>query len=251
MFSKIFDWFYPPHCIVCGELLPLHHKDKWLCDLCCKKIPFLLPPFCSKCGAELEKEENKFTIGECLDCSHSSFAFEKGFSAFHYATVKKSIHYFKFRGVKKDGIGLAMLMKKFMEQNFKEEFMSYDFMLPVPIHPKKKKQRGFNQAEILTEELSKLTGMPWNPKLLYRTKNTKPQNALTPDERKTNIENAFAVSEPKTVENQKILLIDDIFTTGSTIHECAKCLLRAGANEVGFFALSTVAKEENREKEDR
>lgn len=250
MRDLILDLFYPPKCLICGELLLYGAKDRWVCPKCQTDIPFLKGPHCRKCGSPLSTGEKNSGQTQCGSCRDTSFAFERGYAAFSYADMKYAISRFKFSCVKECGIGLGRLMTSFMKDNFEAEFSEYDFMVPVPIHKKRRKERGFNQTEVLAEEISRLTGKPCQSKLLLRSKNTKAQNALSAKLRKSNIKYAFEVADTNAIEDKKILLIDDIFTTGGTVNECARSLYMAGASEVSCFALSVVAKEESGEYKD-
>lgn len=235
MFSYFLDLIYPPKCLFCQDVLSLPRKEKWVCEKCVMEVSFLEEPVCKKCGRGLAKESG---MNLCRNCQEFSFAFDHGHVVFDYDLVKKAISHFKFKGVKRDGIGIARLMEAFMKQRFSEEYEKYDLLIPVPIHNRKKAKRGFNQTEIIAEELSRLTQKPWNKELLIRVKNTKPQYSLTPGQRAQNIKNAFQVTEEKEIEEKSILLIEDILTTGVTLHECAKVLYTYGAKEVGFFSFS-------------
>ena len=129
-------------------------------------------------------------------------------------------------------------MFDYAKKNFMDEFLNFDYLVPIPIHEKRRKERGFNQTEVLVKELSKLSGIPYDNEILLRHKQTKPQNSLTPKERKDNIKGAFFVNKADLIENKKILIVDDIFTTGSTVEEAAKELYKNGAVNVCVFTLS-------------
>lgn len=242
MFSYFLDWIYPPKCVICSELLTMASKDRFVCQECRKEIPFIKSPVCLKCGKHLEVCMDK-ADRICPECNRRSSAYERGYAAFSYDIMKKSISHFKFKCFKNDSIGLARLMYEFMVLNFEDEFLEYDIVIPIPIHMKKRKARGFNQSELLAEELCRLSNKKYNPDILRRVKNTIPQSSLDPIERRKNLMDAFDLSDKNAVIDKNILLIDDIFTTGNTINECAKILYREGAVKVSFFVLSVVSKE--------
>ena len=233
----VLEWIYPHKCLICRDVIPIEREDKILCEKCRNKTPFLKPPFCKKCGVPITVENS---LGLCSNCFGKSYGFTRGYAAFSYETMKETIEHFKFQCYPKDSVGLAKLMAEFMVLTFEEDFMSYDYLVPVPIHAEKMKTRGFNQAALLAEELCLLTGQKTEGEILLRIKNTKPQSQLSEEERKSNLEDAFAMGTGADVEDKRILLIDDIFTTGSTINECAKLLLRKGAREVSCYCLSIV-----------
>ena len=121
-------------------------------------------------------------------------------------------------------------------------------MTEVPLHPNKLRFRGFNQAEILCEGLAKETGMYHVPGVLERRVDTLPQSSLKAAQRKENLKNVFGVAKKEAIEGKRILLLDDIFTTGTTLQECTRTLLRAGAAAVRIYCLSVVCKEEDFEQ---
>ncbi len=233
----ILEWVYPHKCLICRDVIPIEREDKVLCERCRSRTPFLKPPFCKRCGVSITEENG---LGLCSNCFGKSYGFTRGYAAFSYETMKETIEHFKFQCYPKDSAGLAELMAEFMRLTFEEDFMSYDYLVPVPIHSEKMKTRGFNQAALLAEDLCRLTGQKSESKILLRIKNTKPQSQLSEEERRDNLEDAFALGEGAEVTDKRILLIDDIFTTGSTINECAKLLLRKGASEVSCYCLSIV-----------
>ena len=119
------------------------------------------------------------------------------------------------------------------------DLSDYNYLIPVPLHKDRSRERGFNQSELLARELENLFDIPIHLGNLVRVKNTKPQFSLeTREEKLTNVQNAFEVREPEKIEWKNILLVDDIFTTGATVSEIAKTLLNAGANRVDVFTLA-------------
>lgn len=238
-FSKIIlhefsDWLYPPKCVICTEVLPLHTKQQ-LCEKCKENIPWISLPVCQKCGRPLEE-----TYYVCERCQQESFAFEKGIAVFTYDKVRTSIARFKFKGVKGDGIALGNIMAQYLLIYYATLIQEIDFIFPIPMFFKKKKARGFNQAEILAQQLEEKIKIPCVIDNLVRIKNTIPQSKLDVSQRKVNIKDAFEVKDKKEIEGKIILLVDDIFTTGNTVNECAKELLKWGAYKVFFYALAVV-----------
>lgn len=114
----------------------------------------------------------------------------------------------------------------------------FDFMVPIPLHPTRKRERGYNQSFLLASQLSRIFNINLNINLLIKTKNTKNQSLLSKKERWTNITGAFKIKNPNEVNNKSILLIDDLLTTGATSSEAAKALKSAGAKTVGVFTLA-------------
>ena len=235
--SYILDLAYPRKCLLCREILPFYHKD-FLCEDCRREIPFLEQPVCQKCGMKVAQGDTL-----CYRCQKESFAFERNISPFDYRCVREAIKHFKFRCFKGDAGPLAQLMVEYIER-YSVDFSHIDAVIPVPLHPKKRKIRGFNQTELLARELCRLTGLHYGGDVLERVKNTVPQSQLNHGQRSKNIQSAFAVASDAQVEGLRFLMIDDIFTTGSTLNECAKTLYRSGAKEVYTFTLSVVCNEE-------
>lgn len=220
---------YPPHCAVCGEILPMRAwRGALLCGECEKRLPFLPQERCPHCGGKTE-------AGLCAVC-RKEFAFRRGYAAFPYAAMRKSIHLYKFQGGKELGDALGRLMAQYLLTCHPHLPQEMDLILGVPLHPKKEKKRGFDQTRILCERLSAEIGLPYLPDGLYRKRHTAPQSLLSPREKKENLRDAFGTE--RDFSGKRILLVDDIFTSGTTCNECAKVLLRAGAAEVCVFCLA-------------
>ncbi len=231
--KKALNWIkhilYPPHCAVCGELLPMKRWKGFLCGECEKELPFYPAERCPHCGGETN------TAGFCDYCL-KPFAFTAACAAFPYASIRKSIHLYKYRGGKEIGNGLGELMADYLLRYHEELLTKTDRILGVPLHPKKEKQRGFDQTRILCEKITEKTDLLFQEKGLYRKRHTIAQSLLSPEERKENLKDAFGTDSD--FSGKRILLIDDIITSGTTCNECAKVLYRAGAAEVFVFCLA-------------
>lgn len=235
MLDFFVDMIFPRKCIICQDVIPLGYKDKYICRNCENNIPYIRGKTCSKCGKPIpDKNDEKY----CIECIGKHRAFEKCYAVFSYDDIKESIKRFKFYNVENLGIGLSNLMFEYAKSNFYDEFLSFDYLIPIPIHETRRKERGFNQTEVLVSELSKLSSVPCSNNILLRHKMTKPQNNLTPQERKDNIKGAFFVNDKERIQDKKILIVDDIFTTGSTAEEASKELYKNGAGLVSVFTLS-------------
>lgn len=145
----------------------------------------------------------------------------------------------KYEGYKRYGTILGKLMADFVLDRNINEILSVDLVVPVPLWKYKEKKRGFNQSALLAEEFCKNTGLTYCEKLLIRKKETSPQNGLDEKQRYENLRGAFKVREGYDIYDKAILIIDDIYTSGSTVFECAKALLGKGAKEVIYLALSS------------
>lgn len=200
-----------------------------VCDECKTTLPFIPKDTCVKCGGRVVGTETM-----CIDCKAEERDFEKCFCILDYdEDIRNKILKFKSRKYKNIGYAFAHLML----EKFKTIDIAFDEIIPVPIHPHRRKQRGFNQSEILLSEIKNFYGRV-HPELLERVVDTPHQAGLNRDNRKLNLVNAFKVTDRKRVRGKTILLVDDIFTTGSTINECAKTLYKAGAYKVYGLCLS-------------
>lgn len=234
LIKLLLDFIFPPRCVICGNLLPFGQTET-LCAVCAGNIPFLQGQRCHLCGREIQQD---FL---CSRCRQAGFVFSAGAAPFSYAVMRHAIADLKFQGYRNDAEGLGSLMAIFLQQNHPDWLTWADAMTAVPLHPAKKKRRGFNQVEELCHVMERQTGLPFVPDLLVRQVDTVQQSSLSKQERRENLRDVFAVSAHKeAIEDQCILLVDDIFTTGTTLQECSRALLRAGAKEVRVYCLSVV-----------
>ena len=229
MKEKIMGFLFPPRCSVCAEVLAMEERGGVLCGNCRKETKFFRREVCPHCGGETEN------AGFCASCLQG-FSFDFACAAIPYETVRTAIRLFKYDGDKTIGYGLGEMMAEYLLEYQKELPAKVDVMVAVPLHPKKEKFRGFNQTHILCEKISDRTGILFQKDALVRERETIAQSELSPDERKINLKDAFAASAD--FIEKTVLLVDDIFTTGTTSSECARELYRAGAKEVFVFALS-------------
>ena len=229
-FQIILDWLYPRRCLFCDGLLG--RKEKFLCSSCCNvKLHPVLEPRCKKCGKQIVNEEKEY----CYDCSRSAHAFDSGRGLFLYQEpLKSAVMRFKFSGRKEYGKYFGRVMLKYSHTYL--DSIRPDVIIPVPIHKRKFYTRGYNQAEVLAKELSRGLSIPVRTDLVLRKRFTKAQKELGKKERKKNLEKAFGV-KAEVVQYPCVLLIDDIYTTGSTIHAIAKQLKKNGVKNVYFISL--------------
>ena len=232
------EWIFPPRCIFCHRILPIERTERGICNDCLGGLPVITENSCAHCGKPLLTEQ-----AICQRCETQRDIFHQGFGVFPYHKIRKVIFDFKFQEHKNDGIVLGKIMARYWKEYYGQLLEKTDILLPIPMFEKKKRQRGFNQAEILTETIAKELALEYACDVLMRVKNTVAQNRLKMEERKQNIKGAFSVEQAEKVEGKTVVLVDDIFTTGSTINECAKVLFRYGAKEVNFVALSIVAED--------
>ena len=226
-YKNFLNLLYPRRCPLCHRILRSSHE--LLCPDCAREIKPISGPRCYKCGKPVKTEEEY-----CRDCSHHPGAFDQGRGIFHYDDrMKYSIMKYKYFGCREYSrfYGKAMyLYGRDMLALWKPQVI-----VPVPLHWRKQRMRGFNQAELLAEELSGYTGIPVDSKLLEKGKATRSQKKLDATERKKNLREAFrVVGNPS---GKRILLIDDVYTTGSTMDVLSRALLEKGASHVFFLTL--------------
>lgn len=224
----IWDLLFPRRCPICDGVLKFGKED--ICPCCRKKIRFVDGRTCMKCGKELQEDEEY-----CLDCQSRRHLYRQGLAVFEYAGVAGAVYRFKYGGRREyaDFFGRCMA-KRLMEQ---QRVWKIQALVPVPIHPSRKRKRGYNQAQLLAEAISKQTGIPVCSNLIIRQKRTVPQKQLNGTERQNNLKKAFKIIK-NDVKLSTIVIIDDIYTTGSTIDSMTDVLHEAGIDNVYYAALA-------------
>ena len=235
------DWVYPPACMACRQLLSIEDKERRRARLCapCEKlfVP-IKPPVCKTCGVPFEIE-TETPPSYCASCRGAHFHFESNIACFEYGDlIREVIHEIKYRKRMQAAIGCGVLWAANISA---EKFEGIDFVVPVPMHAKKIRERGFNQTLVMTEELAKAFGFKPAPRLLKRVANTPPLSGLNPRRRAEVLSGAFEVNKKFDVRDKRILLTDDIYTTGSTLSACAKVLKDAGTKEVFCVTFAAAA----------
>ena len=221
---NVLDILFPRRCPVCGEVV--EQEGGLICLSCFPKLSFIKSPTCKKCGKEILDETMEF----CEDCMTHRHSFEYGIGLINYdETARRSMAKIKYENKREylDFYGNAMAAR----HGRAILDMRVDAIVPVPVHPSRRRRRGFNQAEILAEIIGKKLGIPVETKLLFRTRKTLPQKELTAAERLKNLSGAFCMGKvPDGVKS--VLLVDDIYTTGSTAEACSRVLRHAGVEHV-------------------
>ena len=226
---RILDIIYPRRCPICNGIVG--GRKTRVCPDCVGKLSIIKEPRCKKCSKQLENNQDEY----CFDCHHKKHYFDEGYAVLQYdEQMQKSMAYFKFHGRPEYGEFYAELLVRAARQII--ERWQVEVLLPVPIHRARRNTRGYNQTEIIGRVLSKELAIPIRTDLIKRVKNTKAQKQLNIDERKKNVQNAFIASS-EVGKYGCILIIDDIYTTGSTIDEMAKELREKGVNKVFFLTV--------------
>ena len=224
LFGALLDFIYPPRCGVCGEFIS---ERMPICPQCETDIHFIDHPFCVICGVPFISGADH----PCGACCNKRPPFERARAAGTYSgSLSRAIIRFKFH----HKTALAKPLGKMMADTLIAELDPHeiDSVMPVPLHKKRLRWRGFNQALLLARELSAVTGLWVDPHTLRRIRYTQPQTRLRFKERGENVKGAFDVSREIFVRDRNILLVDDVATSGSTLKECAKVLKDAGARRV-------------------
>ena len=227
--EAILNILYPRRCPVCGGIVK--PTGKLICPACFRELSFVKSPTCKKCGKEIEDETMEF----CEDCMNHRHVYEYGAALLNYNdAAKNSMVQIKYHNKREylDFYGAVLAVRH--ERTIRK--MNVDVIIPVPIHPSRRRKRGFNQAEVLAKIMGERLGIPVRTDLLKRTKKTLPQKELSAGERLKNLSGAFQAEEvPK--EIRRVLLVDDIYTTGSTIEACTRALKASGVQTIYFVVI--------------
>ncbi len=227
-------FLYPELCQICGsERAPA--SDGFVGVRCWNQVRFIKPPFCERCGLPFEGDIT--TSFECTNCRELELHFQSARSAVTArGTVLEAIHRYKYQRALWFEPFLADLLIREAAPVLREK--RWDWIVPVPLHPVKRREREFNQAERLGARLSDTTGIPLNIRLLMRVTPTRTQTLLSRAERAANVRNAFVVRPGLKLNGERIVLLDDVFTTGATTNASAKVLRKAGAGDVCVWTVA-------------
>jgi ComF family protein len=227
------DLLFPPLCHVCRRFIP-EAGEIHICPACRELMPPIVSPLCTVCGIPFAGAGNDHVCGSC---SISTSRFDAARAAFAYEGASRDlIHSFKYRNKTHLRRPLALLTIERLAEFIVQR--QPDLIMPVPLHRKKLSSRGFNQAVLIGEIFSQRLRIPLDRRNLRRVRWTEPQVNLAADERRTNVKGAFAILESGLVKGRRVLLVDDVLTTGSTADECARVLKSAGAADVTVITVA-------------
>lgn len=236
----LLNLIFPLDCRICEK--PIRESKGYsICENCFKTIEFIDKPYCVKCGkpflisTDLFKQEREIL---CVDCKRKKYSFEFARSVGIYRGVlRECIHLFKYHGEKKLAEPLGELLIDYLVRN--QEFKKgIDLIIPVPLHKNDLKGRGFNQSVLLGRIIENYFSIPAKEEVLIKKKLTPSQVNLSKKEREKNILRAFSIDRPEEIRGKNILILDDIFTTGSTVEECSKELKKAKAKNIFILTLA-------------
>ncbi len=225
---------FPPRCPFCDGVLfhSIAAPRELVCRLCRDKPVYVDEPACMRCGKPLADERQEY----CFDCAKGRIEYTQGKALWVYkAEVKESIYRFKYQNRREYASYYGAELVRAYGGWIRRHRMQA--VVPIPVSNARRRQRGYNQAALVAREVGRRMGLPVYEHLLRRVRDTKVQKGLSGEERKNNLKKAFKMRENK-VQLDHILLIDDIYTTGSTMNEAAKELRRAGASEVYCLSIS-------------
>lgn len=237
----LLNLIFPLDCRICEK--PIRESKGYsICEDCFKTIELIDKPYCVKCGkpflisTDLFFRQDKEIL--CADCKRKKYSFEFARSVgIYHRVLKKCIHLFKYYGEKKLAEPLGKLLIDYLVKN--QEFKKkIDLIIPVPLHKNDLKERGFNQSVLLSKIIGNHFSIPVEEEVLIKKKLTLSQVNLSKKDREKNILRAFSIDRPEEIRGENILILDDIFTTGSTVEECAKELKKAKAKNIFILTLA-------------
>lgn len=231
MGQGLLDLLFPPRCQVCQSL-----DAQPLCDPCRQSMRLIQPPFCQGCGRPFDPLAQGAPT--CSECRQGHFRFDGSRSIGRFeGNLREAIHALKYRGRTRLAQPLGELMADCWAR-FAPEGVKVQLVIPVPLHVTRLRERGFNQSELLARVVAQTHGVALNTTALQRIRHTRPQIELSRSERARNVRGAFEVCDESAVKDQTVLLVDDMFTTGATLNECARALRHAGAERVYCLTLA-------------
>ncbi|MDD5561946.1 MAG: ComF family protein [Candidatus Omnitrophica bacterium] len=237
LLKGIKDLIYPDCCQACKNRIDPVETQGLICARCWEKIEKNLPPFCASCGRRLDRLSVAKNI--CSSCLKSRFHFDRAFSPCAYTgVIKQLIHEFKYSGKDYLGVPLGKLMNNFIK-DYRLPMEYFDFIVPVPLHKTRMREREFNQAQVLSEQVAKEFNKKILPDILLRSRPTKTQTELTFEERRKNVEGSFTVKDAGSIKGKNLLLIDDVLTTGSTSSAASGALKDCGSGIVFVLTLAS------------
>jgi len=219
----VLDLLYPPRCVNCAS------TEDWFCNNCLNQMALITPPVCQRCGTPLSNSQ-------CKECAHNPLYAIDGIrsaSYFEDNPIRSAIHFLKYR----DHKAVASILGQILADTYGNYQFQADVIVPVPLHSARYKERGYNQCELLVKRLAVNLDLPLDTTTLQRTRMTKSQMTLGISERHQNVKEAFACRDDQ-LAGRRVLLVDDVCTTGSTLDACAAALKGSGATSVWGLTLA-------------
>ena len=224
--DALLSLFYPATCVVCSANID---GGEYLCADCRQRAPRIVAPFCAKCSEPFPGAITQ--TFSCANCEHRTLHFDCAVAAYRSrGLVRQVLHQFKYGKQRHLRYPVAQWLGESLHDT-RLRGRRFDLIVPVPLHPARERERGFNQAALIAELLATSASIPSRP-VLERIRYTTTQTAYDRAERMENLHGAFRLRKNRDVRGLRVLLIDDVLTTGSTLSECARVLRRAGAVSV-------------------
>lgn len=220
---------YPPRCPICDELLGMGVQR--MCPACRRSVRFLSGPLCCRCGKRLSDREAEY----CGDCGRVKHLFSAGRALYEYGDIAPALYRFKYGGRREYADFFAREMARQLGGFIRS--LEPGGLVPVPMYAAKERRRGYNQAALLARALGRELDIPVFPQMVVRTRNTIPLKSLNSEERVNNLKKAFNLAQ-NGVKLKTIILVDDIFTTGSTLDQVSAVLLSGGCQRIYFVTLA-------------
>lgn len=222
--------FFPAKCPVCDK--PVAPYGEMICRKCEGIFKYIEEPYCKKCGKTLKDN----CIEYCYDCVNKKHYFDCGLSLYDYSTVQEALFRFKYN----ERPEYAEYFGKEMARRYRDEICRFDaeVMIPVPLHKKKERKRGYNQSECIARVIGNELNIPVDTSLIRRITDTLPQKSLDDIERQNNLKKAFIIAQ-NDVKLSKVIIVDDVYTTGSTMDAIARLLRSIGVKEIYFLTLAS------------
>lgn len=226
--------FFPSFCELCSSLLE-YPKEKVVCHSCWDDIEPSYSSYCLCCGQFFGGSGEPHFCGNCLK-KRPPFSHHRSCAKYE-GILKDIIILYKYRHFQVLGKDLAFFIDRILVEK-EEIWEGVNAVVPVPLHPRRKKKRGFNQSQIIAKELAKMRRVELVEGILVKAKNVPPQTSLEVNERQQNVRGAYKVIKGERIRGKVILLVDDVYTTGSTIRECSSVLKEAGVKEIRALSIA-------------
>ena len=239
-YGRLVDWLYPPRCRGCAGRI-LGRDAEFFCPVCWSLVNLVTHPLCTICGRPfLDASGDDHSCGVCL-AHPPNFTRARAWVCYpreeaEEHPLRRVVQRFKYGRKISIGKGLGRYLAAHGREVFGD--CTVDLILPVPLHVKRLRWRGFNQSALLAQHVGRTLGAPMDPWLLYRRRETPAQTQLSEEERRKNVRAAFALRSPETVNGKHVLLVDDVYTSGATVNECARMLNHAKAKAVYVLTLA-------------
>ena len=234
VWNGLLDLVYPPVCLICGAI-----PGEPFCNVCRLAIQPIQPPYCDRCGIPVMA--GSLVCSDCLNGPEPPFAWSQALGGYG-STLKTAIHRLKYDGKTALARPLGELLARSLGRpgplSGASAEPSFDLVVPVPLHSSKRRQRGFNQAELVGKVLASEWGWALDTRGLLRVQKTRTQTSLGVKERADNVRGAFAAREPHYFAERSVLIVDDVLTSLATTRECARVVRDAGASRVCIVAIA-------------